>query len=133
MFQSTKTVNQAGAQIPVIQKPAKVTYQNQDLKINAVAVSVLDSYNGKLVLADQGLANLVMNYSLGKKIAVKDNIFNRKQRILAGVSDQNNIKSQFDRYKFSAISKYSTFDSDYFKDVSYLDTNKMFKQSQMMW
>ncbi|MBY7704935.1 hypothetical protein JIY74_32760 [Vibrio harveyi] len=115
-----------------MQKNTKVKYQNSDLKIKATPVDVLDSYNGKLTLVDQGLANLVMNYSLGKKIGIKDNLFNKKDGVIkAGKKDENDIISSFDRFEFNQISKFSNSSDKFFEAMKFVDGD-IFKESQMM-
>lgn len=130
---STSSANRSGIDVAIMQKNTKVKYQNSDLKIKATPVDVLDSYNGKLTLVDQGLANLVMNYSLGKKIGIKDNLFNKKDGVIkAGKKDENDIISSFDRFEFNQISKFSNSSDKFFEAMKFVDGD-IFKESQMMW
>ncbi|AJM71793.1 ABC transporter permease [Mycoplasma yeatsii] len=130
---STSSANRSGIDVAIMQKNTKVNYQNSDLKIKATPVDVLDSYNGKLTLVDQGLANLVMDYSLGKKIGIKDNLFNKTDGVIkAGEKDGNDIISAFDRYEFNQISKFSNPGDKFFETMKFVDGD-IFKESQMMW
>lgn len=133
MYQATKTKNISGITTPIIQKDAKTNYQNKDLKITIKPVGTLDSYNQKLILADQGLINLVLNLSIGKKIGIKDNFYNKQTVIKAGES-YNNIISRFDRYDYNQIINYidKTKNTKEFNDLLF-SSNKAFDKAQFLW
>ncbi|UWD35345.1 FtsX-like permease family protein [Mycoplasma cottewii] len=133
IIKSTSSANRNGIDVAIMQKSSKVKYQNSELKIKATPVDILDSYNGNLTLVDQGLANLVMDYSLGKKIGIKDNLFNKTENFIkAGEKDENDIISAFDRYEFNQISKFSKSGDKFFEAMKFVDGD-IFKESQMMW
>ncbi|UKS54157.1 ABC transporter permease [Mycoplasma feriruminatoris] len=133
MYQATKTNNTNGLNAVIIQKDAKVKYQNKDLKITAKPIGILDSYNQQLILVDQGLMNLVLNLSIGKKIGIKDNFYNKETIIKAG-EKYNNIVSRFDRYDYNQINNYidKTNNSKEFNNLLF-STNKPFYQAQFLW
>ncbi|PTD31331.1 ABC transporter permease [Mycoplasma leachii] len=133
MYQSTKTNNLAKLNAQIIQKDAKTVYQNKDLKIVAKPVGTLDSYNQKLILTDQGLMNLVLNLSIGKKIGIKDNFYNRETVIKAG-EKYNDIISRFDRYDFNQITNYLDKNKNKKEFNNLLFSKKdPFKQAQFLW
>ncbi|KKW61467.1 ABC transporter permease [Mycoplasma capricolum] len=133
MYQSTKTNNSAKLNAQIIQKDAKTVYQNKDLKIVAKPVGTLDSYNQKLILTDQGLMNLVLNLSIGKKIAIKDNFYNRETVIKAG-EKYNDIISRFDRYDFNQITNYLDKNKNKKEFNNLLFSKKdPFNQAQFLW
>ncbi|QIN42451.1 ABC transporter permease [Mycoplasma capricolum subsp. capripneumoniae] len=133
MYQSTKTNNLAKLNAQIIQKDANTVYQNKDLKIVAKPVGTLDSYNQKLILTDQGLMNLVLNLSIGKKIAIKDNFYNRETVIKAG-EKYNDIISRFDRYDFNQITNYLDKNKNKKEFNNLLFSKKdPFNQAQFLW
>ncbi|ATZ21476.1 ABC transporter permease [Mesoplasma tabanidae] len=83
------------------QENTKVNYVNNDLKINLESVGSLDSYNGSVTLVDQGLANLIANYSISRKYDVNYNFFEPEVAFKAGEkipSSSGTIISVYDKY-----------------------------------
>ncbi|ASZ09017.1 ABC transporter permease [Mesoplasma chauliocola] len=115
------------------QASAEVKYVNNGLKINLQSVGTLDSYNGNITLIDQGLANLIANYSIARKYDVNYNFFEPEIAYKAGEnipSSNGPIISNYDKYKLHDEKK-----DLYVNDWTNMLNNgeESLNYTQMMW
>ncbi|ATI73907.1 FtsX-like permease family protein [Mesoplasma florum] len=115
------------------QEAAQVKYANTDLKVNLKSVGSLDSYNGSLTIVDQGLANLIGNFSISKKYDVNYNFFEPEIVVKAGDTiNANGVSfiSSYDKYKLHNESE-DLYVSDYTKMLN--GGASSLNYTQMMW
>lgn len=115
------------------QEIAPIKYINNDLKINLQSVGNLDSYNGTVTLVDQGLANVIANYSITKKYDVNYNFFEPEIAYRAGETIKTptgSIVSKNDKYLMHN-DKEDLYVSDYTNMLN--NGADSLNYTQMMW
>ncbi|ATQ35418.1 ABC transporter permease [Mesoplasma entomophilum] len=115
------------------QEITQVKYANTDLKVSLKSVGSLDSYNGRLTIVDQGLANLIGNFSISKKYDVNYNFFEPEIVIKAGQTINTNgaaFTSNYDKYKLHNENE-DLYVSDYTKMLN--NGADSLSYTQMMW
>ncbi|PPE05204.1 ABC transporter permease [Williamsoniiplasma lucivorax] len=99
----------------------KVEYLNKDVTINFQNVGTIASFDAKLLLIDQGVANAIKGYSNGKTYGYTPNYYTSRKGEVIPDDKPRPWDDQLMTFKFKEVKDDIYVDQDHLNQVTYMD------------